>query len=140
MKTKNLRSDLDQILKIRRMRADSLRRAQIARQLELNKAGQHVVECQDEHESISEQVKRTEAEEIAQLMNGEYIKIHRIEAFSRLQLGGIKQIENSRLEIEVAHKEMARARENLEEAINATRAGEKKLIAIEEATREDAWK
>lgn len=140
MKSRTQHSELDQILKIRQMRADSLRRAQMAKQLELNKATQHVVDRQDEHEVVSAEVKQAEVDEINRLMNGQYVKIQKIEAFTKLQLSGIKKIEDSRFEIEVAHKELARAQEQLEEAVNATRAGEKKLIAIEEFVREKTWK
>lgn len=135
-----LDSDLKVILKIRKMRVDSLRRIQKKREMERIQAGQDVEVRQSNLEDTEIQVRAVESERLNSLINGQFVKIDRIEAFSKLQLKGIKQIMDANREIELAQNHFEQSKNALEESVKAARAGEKKLMAIEEAIRETLWK
>lgn len=133
-------SDLKVILKIRKMRVDSLRRIQKKREMERIQAGQDVEVRQSNLEDTEVQVRAIETERLNSLINGQFVKIDRIEAFSKLQLKGIKQIMDANREIELAQNHFEQSKNALEESVKAARVGEKKLMAIEEAIRETLWK
>lgn len=135
-----LDSDLKVVLKIRKMRVDSLRRIQKKREMERIQAAQDVEARQSNLEDTETQVRAVETERLNSLINGQFVKIDRIEAFSKLQLKGIKQIMDANREIELAQKHFEHSTNVLEESVKAARAGEKKLMAVEEAIRETLWK
>jgi|GEM_PF-6381101 len=135
-----LDSDLKVVLKIRKMRVDSLRRIQKKREMERIQAAQDVEVRQSNLEDTETQVRAVETERLNSLINGQFVKIDRIEAFSKLQLKGIKQIMDANREIELAQKHFEHSKNVLEESVKAARAGEKKLMAVEEAIRETLWK
>lgn len=135
-----LDSDLKVVLKIRKMRVDSLRRIQKKREMERIQAAQDVEVRQSNLEDTETQVRAVETERLNSLINGQFVKIDRIEAFSKLQLKGIKQIMDANREIELAQKHFEHSKNALEESVKAARAGEKKLMAVEEAIRETLWK
>lgn len=136
----NLDNDLKMILKIRKMRVDSLMRIQKKREMERNQAAQDVDSRQSDLKDTEVQVREIETERLGALINGQFVKIDRVEAFSKLQLKGIKQIMDANREIELAQRHFEESKEVLEDSVKATRAAEKRFIAIEEAVVEISTK
>lgn len=132
----SLDNDLKMILKIRKMRVDSLNRVQRKHQQERDLAGQAVDSRQQGLKDTEVQVRELEAQKLSELTSGHFVKIDRVESFSKLQLKGVKQIMDAHREIELAQRDFEAAKEVLEESVKATRQAEKKFISIEEAVRE----
>lgn len=132
----SLDNDLKMILKIRKMRVDSLNRIQRKHQHERDVAEQAVDSRQQDLKDTEILVRELEAQKLRELTSGQFVKIDRVESFSKLQLKGVKQIMDANREIELAHRSFEEAKEVLAESVKATRQAEKKFISIEEAVRE----
>ncbi|BET27558.1 hypothetical protein EV673_1771 [Limnobacter thiooxidans] len=124
--------DLRSILQIRKMRADSLSRAARAREMERNSMAKDVVDKVQALTATEIQVRQLQQERLGELVSGQFVKIDRVEAFSKMQLRGVQQIMDANRDIELAQKRLESSNERLEESMQIAKVAEKKKIAIEE--------
>ena len=78
------------------------------------------------------QVRQLQQERLGELVSGQFVKIDRVEAFSKMQLRGVQQIMDANRDIELAQKRLESSNERLEESMQIAKVAEKKKIAIEE--------
>ena len=124
--------DLRSILQIRKMRADSLSRAARVREMERNSIAKDVVDKVQALSTTEIQVRQLQQERLRELVSGQFVKIDRVEAFSKMQLRGVQQIMDANRDIELAQKRLESSNERLEESMQIAKVAEKKKIAIEE--------
>lgn len=124
--------DLRSILQIRKMRADSLSRAARVREMERNSIAKDVVDKVQALTTTEIQVRQLQQERLGELVSGQFVKIDRVEAFSKMQLKGVQEIMDANRDIELAQKRLESSNERLEESLQTAKVAEKKKIAIQE--------
>jgi len=124
--------DLRSILQIRKMRADSLSRAARVREMERNSIAKDVVDKVQALSTTEIQVRQLQQERLGELVSGQFVKIDRVEAFSKMQLKGVQEIMDANRDIELAQKRLESSNERLEESLQTAKVAEKKKIAIQE--------
>lgn len=132
MKMDSIDKDLKALLRIRQMRSDSLSRAARMREMERNFAAKDVEDKVSGLTTTETHVRQMQHECLTELVNGHFVKIDRVEAFSKMQLQGAKRIMDANREIDLAQKHLEVSKEMLEESLQKSRAAEKRKIAIQE--------
>lgn len=124
--------DLKALLRIRQMRSDALSRAVRLCEMERNLAARDVEDKVSDLTTTETQVRQTQHEYLAELVNGHFVKIDRVEVFSKMQLQGVKRIVDANRDIDLAQKRLESSKELLEESLHVSRVAEKRKIAIQE--------
>lgn len=135
----NTEKELLQIKAIRRLRADSARRAQTAKAMAQRQAALRIDQTRDEFDDTQRRLIEMERDSLEKLTSGCFVKVEQLVGFTKQQQFGVKKIKDTRQNIETAQHKYEQAKVAYAESCTAVSAAEKRLLGIEEIIEQKLW-
>lgn len=132
--------ELKRIRLIRKLRSESVRRAQAKKENELQEAQRALTQLDNQHHELERQTRQDQKQALAGLKNAGAVRVDQLIEFTRLQQNSSKSLVQSQRGIDSASAELNNTREACEEFRQTAVLSERRLIKIEEAIDSKPWK